>query len=562
MIDINKIITLYTDNNYSTHKLAEVFKTGHKKISQILKDNNITIRKKGGQIKIGNSKEIESGKTIKYNSDEFDLVAVCKKTGESINDPNNLSGKLTKHILEVYGDIDIPKNNYQRKKYEIQNGKKWFEEYFDIIKKEKKEIRKCSLCDWSTTDIDNKTGCFEQHVLDIHNIGLSDYLNNFKDEKKFHKNFLKKENRENEFLSDKNFIKCEICGEKMMVITNTHLINKHNISVEDYKLKYPNSKIVCNRVSEIYSKIIKEVNINQTPTWTSKGENEIKEFIESLGLKTEKGKNRKLLEGKEIDILIPDKKIGIEYNGLYFHTEKMGKNSSYHLNKTLESNINGYKLIQVFEDEWMVNKDLVKEKIKHILGFNDGVKIGARKTKIIKIDKEQKTIFLKVNHIQGNDKSDIFYGVFYEDILIGVMTFNSKRNMTKNKVNEYELSRFCIKSGYIVSGFTSKLLKHFIEEYNPKSVISFADRRWTIDGNKNLYVNLGFKLDSILKPSYFYYNSSVSKYKRFHKFSFGKNNLKKKYPNLDFNKSENELTKELGFNKIWDCGLFKYKLTL
>jgi hypothetical protein len=401
MVDINKVIELYTENNYSTHKLAELFKIGHKKISKILKDNNVVIRKKGGQIKIGNSKEIESGKTIKYNSDDFDLVAVCKKTGESINDPNNLSGKLTKHILDLYGDIDIPKNNYQRKKYEIQNGKKWFEEYFDIIKKEKKEIRKCSLCDWSTTDIDNKTGCFEQHVLDIHNMGLSDYLNNFKDEKKFHKNFLKKENRENEFLSDKNFIKCKICGEKMMVITNTHLMNKHNISVEEYKLKYPNSKIVCNRVSEIYSKIIKEVNINQTPTWTSKGENEIKEFIEGLGLKTEKGKNRKLLEGKEIDILIPDKKIGIEYNGLYFHTEKMGKNSSYHLNKTLESNINGYKLIQVFEDEWMMNKDLVKEKIKHILGFNDGIKIGARKTKIIKINSYKFLRLLIANFIKS-----------------------------------------------------------------------------------------------------------------------------------------------------------------
>jgi hypothetical protein len=562
MNDINKIITLYTTNNYSTHKLGEMFKMGHKKISQILKENNIVIRKKGGQVKIGNSKEIEIGKTIRYDSSEYDLIAVCKKTGEIINDPNNLSGKLTKHIISLYGDINIPKNNYQRKKYENKNGKKWFEEFFDIVKREKEKKRKCGLCEWSTTDLENKTGCFERHILNFHNIKISDYLDKFKDEKKLHKSYLEKEKKEIEFISKKNFIKCEICGEKMKTITNTHLMNKHNISVEEYKLKYPNSKIVCDRVSEIYTKNIKEINLNQSPTWTSKGENEIKEFIENLGLKTEKGKNRKLLEGKEIDILIPEKKIGIEYNGLYFHTEKMGKNSSYHLNKTLESNINGYKLIQVFEDEWMTNKDLVKEKLKHILGFNNGIKIGARETKIIKINKEQKSIFLKINHIQGNDKSNIFYGAFYKDILIGVMTFNSKRNMTKNNDDEYELSRFSVKSGYVVSGMASKFLKYFINEYKPNSIISFADRRWTIDGNKNLYISLGFELNSILKPSYYYYNSSVSRYKRFHKFSFGKNNLKKRHPDLDFTKSENELTKELGYEKIWDCGLFKYKLII
>ena len=31
---------------------------------------------------------------------------------------------------------------------------------------------------------------------------------------------------------------------------------------------------------------------------------------------------------------------------------------------------------------------------------------------------------------------------------------------------------------------------------------------------------------------------------------------------MDFNKSERELTSELGFDRIWDCGLFKYELNL
>jgi len=104
------------------------------------------------------------------------------------------------------------------------------------------------------------------------------------------------------------------------------------------------------------------------------------------------------------------------------------------------------------------------------------------------------------------------------------------------------------------------MLKQFINDYLPKSIISFADRRWTTDGNNNMYINLGFELVSILKPTYFYYNSKFNRYKRYHKFSFGKNNIKKKYNEIDITKSESELTKELGFSKIWDCGLFKYRI--
>lgn len=179
----------------------------------------------------------------------------------------------------------------------------------------------------------------------------------------------------------------------------------------------------------------------------------------------------------------------------------MGKNSVYHLNKTLACNQLGYKLIHIFEDEWGVNKELAKSKLKHILGVSDGVKIGARKTVIKKISKEDKSYFLDECHIQGNDKSDIFYGAYYSHILVGVMTFNSQRNMTKNIEGEYELSRYTTRSSYIISGLASKILKQFINDYSPKSIISFADRRWTLDGNKNMYTNLGFDLVSIIKPT-------------------------------------------------------------
>ena len=555
--DIVNIINLYNNEISSTHKLAEKFKVGHKKIREILLENDIQINKKGAQTQNGNSSQIESSKINRYvDSNDYEYVAKCKKTENIIKDPNNLSGKLTKHIKEHYGDVWIPENNYQRKKYESVNNKKWFEEFFEIIQIEKEKIRKCKLCEWGTVDVKNKTGCFEQHIINTHQINIKDYLKKFPEDKQYHTNYVKSV----DLIKFKNHVICKICNEKLKTISNTHLKNKHNMTVMEYKLKFPNEKIVSSSVSEKLSESIKKLNINLTPTWTSKGETEVKEFIESFGFDVIKGKNRKLLEGKEIDLIIEDKKICIEYNGLYYHTESMGKTSNYHLNKTKDCNQNGYKLIHIFEDEWITNKELVKLKIKHILGISDGIKIGGRNLNVQKISSEDKIYFLNKNHIQGSDKSKISYGAYYGDELVGVMTFNSNRNMTKNNNGEYELSRYATKQGYIIRGLASKFIKNFIKEYLPSTIVSFADRRWTLDPNNNLYTNLGFVLSVILKPNYYYYNSKINRYKRFHKFGFGKNNLKKRFPNLDFSKTEKELTSELGYSKIWDCGLFKYIL--
>jgi DNA-binding transcriptional regulator YhcF (GntR family) len=486
--DINNIIYLYQNKIPSTHKLAECFKVGHKKISKILKDNNIQLNSRGGQITIGNSSEIEKNKTNLYLSVDKKLIIKCKKTGIEFDDINNLSGCLTKHIIEQYGSVPIPTNTYQRKKYEKLNNKKWFEEYFDII---------------------------EGEII----------IPKIKEET--NKSILIKE-RNTLFNDKKNYVVCKLCGKKLKSISNTHLINKHNITTFDYKLKFPNEKIVSETVSDKFSKQTKITNSNMKPSWSSKSEIEVKDFIVSLGFNVEKSRNRKILDGKEIDLLIPDIKLGIEYNGLYYHTEKMGKNSSYHLNKTIACNEVGYNLIHIFEDEWVKNNELIKNKLKHILKINDGIKIGGRNVNIKLIEKYEKKEFLEKNHIQGNDNSKIMYGAYYKEELVGVMTFSNKRNMTKTKNCEYELTRYATKQNYHINGLASKFIKRFMTDYNPISIISFADRRWTLDVYNNLYTSIGFKLVDIVKPNYYYYNSSFNKYKRFHKFGFGKNALKKK----------------------------------
>ena len=246
-------------------------------------------------------------------------------------------------------------------------------------------------------------------------------------------------------------------------------------------------------------------------------------------------------DGLEIDIYLPELKIGFEFNGLYWHSEKY-KDKNYHLNKTNYFKERGIRIIHIWEDDWNFKRDIVKSQIKNWLGLNT-VKIFARKCKIIKIDST--TDFLNRNHIQGVDKSILKLGLYYNNELVSVMTFNDLEGRSKMENGGWNLSRFCNKIDTNVIGGASKLFKYFIRMYKPLRVISYADKDWSIG---NLYHQLLFNIINDGKPDYKY----IVNGKRVNKSSYRKSKLK-----TDL--SESKQMHINGINKIWDCGKIKFE---
>lgn len=285
----------------------------------------------------------------------------------------------------------------------------------------------------------------------------------------------------------------------------------------------------------------------------SKAENEIYEYVISLlGRENVENRNRTALDGKEIDIFIPSKAIGIEYNGLKWHSSEFHKESDYHLTKLNLCNQHGIKLITIFEDEYINHKNIVLNKIRHLIGKDENLnKIYARKCSVKLIDNKTAKEFLDKNHIQGFGKSTIYIGSFYGDKLIGVMSF------LRNQDNKWELTRFATDNDYLCVGIGGKLFKYFTKNYNPLEVKSFADRRWTVDIYNNLYIKLGFQIDKIEQPDYKYFCPQIDGMKRIHKFNFRKQILHKKF-NLPLELTESEMADKLDAWKIYDCGLVKY----
>jgi len=261
----------------------------------------------------------------------------------------------------------------------------------------------------------------------------------------------------------------------------------------------------------------------------------------------------------ELDIYIPAKKLAIEYDGLYWHSESIGgKDKNYHLNKTLECEKQGIKLIHIFEDEWLNKQNIVQSRLKHALGLNTNSRIYARKCEVKKVDIKTTSAFLNDNHIQSADKASIRLGLFSENKLVSVMTFGKLRLALgqKNIVSgEYEMLRFCSLLDTSVIGGASKLLDYFVKTYNPTKIISYADRRYS--NNTAFYSKIGFKFVSNTLPNYWYVAYGET-YKQ-HRFNFRKDQLSKKLAYFDASLTEWQNMQLNGYDRIWDCGHLKYE---
>jgi ribosomal protein S27E len=312
--------------------------------------------------------------------------------------------------------------------------------------------------------------------------------------------------------------------------------------------------IKCNNCGNSFSrsrqysapnKISKEMCHHCYPTiaGSSMQELELIDFLKSINENIEL-KNRKILSPKEIDIFVPRCNIGIEYNGLYWHSE-VYKDKHYHLKKTQESFKKNVMLIHIFEDEWVNSKEIVKSKIKSLLGKTNK-KFYARKCTAKEIDSKTANTFLNENHLQGAGRSNVRIGLYCNDQLVSVMTF-LKGDISK-RLTDWELNRFCSKIDTSVVGAAGKLFNNFIKKYKPETVVSFSDRRWSKDVDQSVYKKIGFEYAYCSPPNYWYIQPNCVK--RFSRYSLRKP--------ADSTMSELQLRESQGYLRIYDCGSSKW----
>lgn len=428
---------------------------------------------------------------LKYSNEQVRLVINLKKEGKTNKDIVTISGVKLSKVKEIVKDNNVLLSPEDRQKHAYEA-------------KLAKDPLAMSKMRSAYKDISNSPEALEQIKTTLLERGF-EYVSGFKSKTK---SFV---------------IKCLAC-ENIREASKIHTVVKNSCQ----------SCNGCNR--------------------TSGPEIEIKEWIEGLGLKVEKYKFKNRIGGSEIDIYIPELKIGIEYCGLYWHNEDSltPREEGYHHYKMVKATNDGIRLVTIFGDEWLERKDQVKNFLLSALNKNS-VKIMGRKTSIDIISKDKAHDFLDLNHIQGASSSKIAFGLHHNEELVGVVTGDKHHRGGSETV--LVLNRLAFKDGVSVSGGSSKLLKALLDYAklnNYSAIISWSDNRWSVG---NVYEKTGFVMEEELKPDYSY----VFRSNRISKQSCQKKQLVEKGA---VGETEKEMAQSLGYARIWDCGKKRWKLEL
>lgn len=350
---------------------------------------------------------------------------------------------------------------------------------------------------------------------------------------------------------------CPKCGEetlrKKLTYTTEEFIekakNKHGNLFDYSKTQYTgiqeNVLIKCNFHNfEFWQTPLSHLNSIYACPKCAASSSSLETFIENF-LKhnniSYRERDRKLIKPYELDFVIPSHNLAIECNGIFWHSEKHGKDCKYHVNKLKKCEKQGVRLIQILENEIKESPKLVLGYLRSILGLKK-YKIDSEKCEIKLIGADIASKFIQ-KYSFNDSKIGINLGLCYKGRLVSLMCFSHPSNQKKCKLlGYYTLNNFAIKNG------ATKLLKYFEDTYKPNKILVSIDRRW-FDGS--FFNSLGFSLQRKSKPLGWYFLNNASKFNLISESEITKT-LSKNRLTLEDAQSE-------GYNRIWDCGHLIFK---
>lgn len=261
--------------------------------------------------------------------------------------------------------------------------------------------------------------------------------------------------------------------------------------------------------------------------------------------------DRVIIGPLELDIYLPDHKVGIEYHGSYWHSYDSNETTEQRLRHSIKHDASvsaDIDLLQFYDFEWKNKTEIVKSIIKsHTKTIKK--KTYARKLTISKLDIKTERSFFSSNHLQGYHPSTVCYGLCDENSRTICAASFSKRD------GLWEVMRFATVLDESCIGGFSRLLNKFKITHNPIKIITFANRRYSTG---NVYKKAGFSLDHVTKPNYWYIKPNGNKPIIMSRISCQKHKLKKLLGtnfNNHLTEAENMFASE--YRRLWDAGNYK-----
>jgi NUMOD3 motif/Protein of unknown function (DUF723) len=271
-------------------------------------------------------------------------------------------------------------------------------------------------------------------------------------------------------------------------------------------------------------------------------------------------RDRTILKPKELDIYLPEKKLAIEYCGMYWHSHfnaednRTGKNK--HFQKYQLCAEQGIRLLTIYEAEWEEREPAIRRLLRNAVGKGRG-KLMARKCELRKVATAEARVFYEKYHPQGGAGSGEHYGLYWKSKLVACMRFSFGQNDrgTGAAKRTWTLGRYATR--VTVAGAASRLFKAFVQEHNPPEVKSFSDNRYFSGG---MYTQLGFTLEQDVTPDYQVWSPKTGLRPKSH---YQRRQLPQRLlehevvdtfiPETD-PRTESDMTYLMGCGRIYDCG--------
>jgi hypothetical protein len=264
-------------------------------------------------------------------------------------------------------------------------------------------------------------------------------------------------------------------------------------------------------------------------------EREIAHFLTTNNIEF-MSRTRKIVPKCELDFYIPEHKIAIEFNGLYWHSDQI-VSDDYHYKKWYKCNEAGICLVMINEDEWNESDRAIKTFILDLCKITQ--EEDAEELVIANVKPSLANTFCQNHDIKKSPAAtSLAFGAFDEGELVGVITFRRQHG-----TGQMELTRFCT-LGKKYTGLFEKFLKSALHEISDPIVTFVA-----------LLKDAGFIEESAAKPDFRY----VKRNKTYHKSGFSKAKLAQQGHDIT-GKTEKVIMEELGYFRIYDCGKIRFVL--
>ena len=217
--------------------------------------------------------------------------------------------------------------------------------------------------------------------------------------------------------------------------------------------------------------------------------------------------DRTIIKPKELDIVIPSRRVAIELNGVYWHSDRRTRERHAARAKYAACAAAGYRLIAIACKDWTERRGPFEQLLRAALGADTRPAVHARECQVVQVTNAATVAFLDANHPQQPGAVYAHrFGLQHPQLgLVAVMTFSRDaydRNRTERGV--WDLTRLATSAR--VRGGASKLFAHAVRALGCETVISYSANDWFAG---HTYAHMGFEMLREIPPDYRVYHHAL-----------------------------------------------------